>query len=51
MLSKRELEELRPWMSQTITEILGFSESIIVNAAIDCIGRSLSRQATTGKSS
>ena len=48
MLSKRELEELRPWVSQAVSKILGFSEDIIVNAALDCVGRSLSRQATAG---
>ena len=48
MLSKKELEELRPWVSRSVTQVLGFSEAIIVNAAIDCISRSLSRQATTG---
>ena len=48
MLSKKELEGLRPWVSQSVTEILGFSEDIIVNAALDCVGKSLSRQATAG---
>ena len=48
MLSKKELEYLRPWVCKTVIEVLGFPESIIVNAAVDCIGRSLTRQATTG---
>ena len=48
MLTKKELEGLRPWLSKSVADVLGFSENIIVNAALDCIGRSLSRQATTG---
>jgi hypothetical protein len=48
MLSKKELDELRPWLSKSVVEVLGFPESIIVNASLDCIGRSLTRQATAG---
>ena len=40
---------LRPWMADNVTKVLGFSESTVVSAALDCIGRNLSRQATTGK--
>ena len=49
MLSKKELEELRPWVSERVTAFLGFSEDTVVNAALDCVAKSLSRQATTGK--
>ena len=49
MLSKKELEDLRPWVADNVTKVLGFSESTVVSAALDCIGRNLSRQATTGK--
>ena len=49
MLSKKELEELRPWVSESVTAFLGFSEDTVVNAALDCVAKSLSRQATTGK--
>ena len=48
MLSKRELEELRPWVSRSVADVLGFSEAVIVNTALDCVGRSLTRQAATG---
>ena len=48
MLSKKELEELRPWVSERVTAFLGFSEDTVVNAALDCVAKSLSRQATTG---
>lgn len=49
MLSKKELEDLRPWVADNVTKVLGFSETTVVSTAIDCIGRNLSRQATTGK--
>ena len=49
MLSKKELEELRPWVSDLVKSMLGFSESTVVSAALDCVGKSLSRQATTGR--
>ena len=48
MLSKKELDELRPWVSDLVRTVLGFSESTVVSAALDCVGKSLSRQATTG---
>ena len=46
MLSKAELEELRPWASAILQ---GRRE--VVQVALDCIGGSLSRQASTGKRS
>ena len=48
MLSKKELEDLRPWVTDNVTNALGFTESTVVDAALDCIARSLSRQAATG---
>lgn len=48
MLSKKELEDIRPWVSESVTTFLGFSEDTVVSAALDCVARSLSRQATTG---
>ena len=48
MLTKKELEELRPWVNNQVAALLGFPESAVVNTALDCIGKSLNRQATTG---
>jgi len=48
MLTKKELEDLRPWIAEEVERVIGFPESTIVNTAVDCIGRKLSRQATTG---
>eukprot|EP00731_Ephydatia_muelleri_P017807 Em0010g905a len=47
MLTKKELEELRPWVNNQVAALLGFPESAVVNTALDCIGKSLNRQATT----
>lgn len=47
MLTKKELEELRPWVNGQVAALLGFPESTVVNTALDCIGKSLNRQATT----
>ena len=49
MLSKKELEDIRPWVSANVTSVLGFSESTVVSAALDCVAKSLSRQATAGR--
>ena len=50
MLSKKELEELRPWVDDHVSKVLGFSDRAIVSAALDCVGRSLSSQAAAGAS-
>ena len=49
MLTKKELEELRPWVNSQVAALLGFPESTVVNTALDCIGKSLNRQTTTGE--
>ena len=49
MLSKFELELLRPWVSGRITALLGGFNPTVVNTVLDCIAKSLNRQATTGE--
>ena len=48
MLSKFELELLRPWVSGRITALLGGFNPTVVNTVLECIAQSLNRQATTG---
>lgn len=49
MLSKFELELLRPWVSGRITALLGGFNPTVVNTVLECIAKSLNRQATTEK--
>ena len=49
MLSKGELEELRPWVSFRVAAVLGGHNLTVVNLVLDCIGKSLNRQAATGR--
>ena len=49
MLSKTELEELRPWVAETVQNTLGYSQDALVITALDCISKNLSRQSTTGE--
>ena len=49
IVSRKEIEQLRPWISSQVKSILGFSEDTVVNAAVDCLAKSLSRNVATGK--
>ena len=48
MLSKAELEYMRPWVSIRLTAVLGGYNPTVIDAAIDCIAKSLNRQSTSG---
>ena len=48
MLTKKELEDLRPWVAMQVTAVLGGLNPKLVDEALDCIGKSFSRQSTTG---
>lgn len=48
MLTKKELEDLRPWVAMQVTAVLGGLNPKLVDDALDCIGKSFSRQSTTG---
>lgn len=50
-MTRKEIEQLRPWITSQVRSILGFSEDTVVNAAIDCLAKSLSRSVATGKNS
>ncbi|XP_065884672.1 U4/U6 small nuclear ribonucleoprotein Prp3-like [Dysidea avara] len=47
IVSRKEIEQLRPWISSQVKSILGFSEDTVVNAAVDCLAKSLSRNVAT----
>ena len=49
IVTRKEIEQLRPWITSQVKTILGFSEDTVVNAAIDCLAKSLSRTVATGK--
>ena len=48
MLSKTELEYIRPWVSMRLTAVLGGYNPTVIDAALECIAKSLNRQSTTG---
>jgi len=48
IVSRKEIEQLRPWIQSQVKSILGFSEDTVVNAAVDCLAKSLSRTVATG---
>ena len=48
MLSKGELEYIRPWVSMRLTAVLGGYNPTVIDAALDCIAKSLNRQSTSG---
>lgn len=48
MLTKGELEYIRPWVSIRLTAVMGGYNPTVIDAALDCIAMSLNRQSTTG---
>ncbi|MGH0190299.1 UNVERIFIED_CONTAM: hypothetical protein FKN15_020509 [Acipenser sinensis] len=48
-LSKRELDELKPWVEKTVKRVLGFSEPTVVTAALHCVGKGLDKRKTSGE--
>ncbi|KAM9293834.1 U4/U6 small nuclear ribonucleoprotein Prp3 [Gastrophryne carolinensis] len=43
-LSKRELEDLKPWIEKTVKGVLGFSEPSVVTAALNCVGKGMDKK-------
>ncbi|XP_018415403.1 PREDICTED: U4/U6 small nuclear ribonucleoprotein Prp3 isoform X2 [Nanorana parkeri] len=43
-LSKRELEDLKPWVEKTVKGVLGFSEPTVVTAALNCVGKGMDKK-------
>ena len=48
-VSRRELEELKPWVEQTVKQRLGFNEKTVVNAALYCVKNDLDRSSSREK--
>lgn len=42
-LSRREAEEIKPWLTETVKKRLGYSESAVVNAALQCLQQNLDK--------
>ncbi|XP_063001651.1 U4/U6 small nuclear ribonucleoprotein Prp3 isoform X2 [Elgaria multicarinata webbii] len=43
-LSKREVDELKPWVEKTVKRVLGFSEPTVVTAALNCVGKGMDKK-------
>jgi len=48
-VSRRELEELKPWVEETVKRRLGFNEKTVVNAALYCVKNDLDRSSSREK--
>ena len=48
-VSRRELEELKPWVEETVKRRLGFNEKSVVNAALYCVTNNLDRNSSREK--
>ena len=48
-VSKRDLEELKPWVEETVKRRLGFNEKSVVNAALYCVTNNLDRKSSREK--
>lgn len=48
-VSKRDLEELKPWVEETVKRRLGFNEKSVVNAALYCVTNNLDRSSSREK--
>ncbi|XP_073423321.1 U4/U6 small nuclear ribonucleoprotein Prp3 [Dendrobates tinctorius] len=43
-LSRRELDDLKPWIEKTVKGVLGFSEPTVVTAALNCVGKGMDKK-------
>lgn len=48
-LSKRDLDDLKPWIDKTVQKFLGFSEPALVKTAINCLSSGYDKRKTTDK--
>ncbi len=42
-LSRKEVDEIKPWLKDTVKKRLGYSEKSVVNAAIQCLQNNLDK--------
>ncbi|CAN0265460.1 unnamed protein product [Lampetra planeri] len=45
-LTKKDVEELKPWVEKTVKKVLGFTEPTVVTAALNCVGKGMDRGKT-----
>lgn len=43
-LSKKELDELKPWIEKLVKCILGFLEPTVVTMALNCVGKGMDKK-------
>ncbi|RMC14953.1 hypothetical protein DUI87_07132 [Hirundo rustica rustica] len=43
-LSKRELDELKPWIEKTVKCVLGFLEPAVVTTVLNCVGKGMDKK-------
>ena len=48
-LSKRDLDDMRPMVDDIVRKVLGFSESSVTMAALNCVSKGMSKTKTIGK--
>ncbi|KAJ9589018.1 hypothetical protein L9F63_017713 [Diploptera punctata] len=48
-LSKKDLDEIKPYIDKTVQKFLGFSEPSLVTAALNCLTSGYDRRKTTNK--
>ena len=48
-LSKREHDELRSWLVQRVAQMLGYPDSSVVSAAMQCVQKGYDSKSTTGR--
>ena len=45
-LSRKECEDLKPWVESTVRKVLGFSESSVAHAALGCMEKGFDKRRT-----
>ena len=45
-VTRRELEELKPWLEDTVKKRLGYNEKSVVNAAMYCVSKNLDKKSS-----
>ncbi|XP_023218247.1 U4/U6 small nuclear ribonucleoprotein Prp3-like [Centruroides sculpturatus] len=48
-LSRRDLDDLKPWIDRTVQKFLGFREQTLVTAALNCLSSGYDKRKTTDK--
>ena len=46
-LSRKEVDEIKPWLKDTVKKRLGYSEKSVVNAALQCLQNNLDKDSAS----